>query len=139
MTGTLANLLHGLSTVPEDEEMHLAGHIVRGSSGRVRVIVAGVYLDIDADDIVDVTNGRLSDRFAIPVNIILRRGAPIYAIGSSDPYRDLIDRGRVPFAFLARPQEKAQRFSIEKRRTTLHRKERKFLQKNGVLSEARTP
>ena len=67
------------------------------------------------------------------VEVALRSGATLQGIGPSEPFRNQVETGGIPFTILTRPPEKAHRHSIEKRRVRFHEKERDFLKKYGLF------
>jgi hypothetical protein len=80
--------------------------LVTGGCERVRVILGSYYLDVEADDVLDLEEMPLPDGVvpgsAIAARVTLKPGARLQGVGSATAYRDALYRG-LPFALTTRP------------------------------------
>jgi hypothetical protein len=90
------------------EEVVLAGFLLRGGAGAVRIVAGSLCLDFAADDVVAVYELPLADgvepSFAIPVRLRLRVGARLLDASPADLYEELLVKDPQPFAIAARPE-----------------------------------
>lgn len=104
-------LLDGLPVMPDPpmhaQEFTLAGYLVRGEPGTVRLIAGTLCLDFAVDKVVEVEEQELPEGvgagFAIPVQVRLRTGVSLLNASPADIYEPLLFKVRRPFAISARP------------------------------------
>lgn len=138
MSRALDQLLERLATVPDvADAITLEGHLLRGPQGCIRFVTGGLCLDVEADDVLAIEERGGSDRYAIPVRIVVRRGLAVHGIGSSEPFKGLIGEGRVPFA--VRTRKPITRNNAGDRRKEFHLEERRFLEKYGLVPASGNP
>lgn len=91
-----------------DEGVALAGFLLRGGEGAVRIVTGSLCLDFAADDVVAIDELPLPQGvepgFAIPVELRLRVGARLLGASPGDLYEELLVKDPRPFAIAARPE-----------------------------------
>src|SRR4051794_16129618 len=99
--------LEGLPAVdnPRDE-LVLAGFLLRGNVGALRLVSGHLCLELAAEDVLAVEEQPfpegLGESLAIPVELRLRPGARLLAVSPSDMYASLLIKEREPFALAVR-------------------------------------
>jgi hypothetical protein len=93
------------------EDVVLAGFLLRGGPDAIRLVTGGLCLDFAAQDVVAVDEQTLPQGvrqgFAIPVRLRLRVGARLLSASRSDVYEQLLVKDREPFAIAARADQTA--------------------------------
>ena len=107
----LAHLLDALGPEPghQPSSPHLVidGYLLRGERDAIRIVTGELALDFDADDILELTEIDLPKgapaSLAVPVTLVLRRGARLLACSAAAEYQPLLERPVEPFAYAVRP------------------------------------
>lgn len=135
MSHAIDHLLERLSTVTNDDEAEISmdGHILRGPLGCVRFVSRGLFLDFYSQDVLHINERGETDRYAIPVRIVVRSGVVVHNIGASDPFQGLIGEGCIPFAISTRESTELTLHDINDQRKEYDIKEQRFLEKYGLM------
>lgn len=94
------------------------GHLLRGDGESVRIVTGDLALDIDTRDVEEVIEIPLPEGFpsslAVPVSVLLKRGARLLGCSVASEYAPLLERPILPFAYAVRtsypPMQVAPRF-----------------------------
>jgi len=91
-----------------DDSIVLTALLVPGPAGRVRVLVWPLYLEFDAEDVIEITEisqpSELRLQAAIAVEVRLRLGASLLALHSPEALPVATLGGPLPFALATRPR-----------------------------------
>ena len=93
----------------------IAGIMVAGHPGQVRLLVDRLVLDLDEDDVVEASElpvpAGLVEDLAQPVRLVLRRGARLLGAGAADAYDNVVWRRGELFSMRTRRDEPSWRMS----------------------------
>src|SRR5262245_3361915 len=91
--------LHARLPLDVNEEragISMKGYLIRGPSGRIRVIVEPLCLEFRQQDVLKIEECEFSqsgnEAHAIPVRLVLCEGAQLLGVWLSGPYRDVLPR-----------------------------------------------
>ncbi len=116
------NLLNALGTQSDDarptDDLVIDGYLLRGQTGSIRIVTGELALAFDIDDVLAITEVELppdvSPALAVPVNLVLKRGARLLDCSPAAEYLPLLERPIEPFAYAVRttfpPMQHAPRF-----------------------------
>lgn len=96
--------------VPQsDRALIVQGLLVPSPSGRIRIILDGLWMEFGKRDIIDAEElpplETLRPGAAIHARFWLRQGTRLLGVGASEPYRDSLFASREPFAVAVRQGE----------------------------------
>ena len=93
----------------------IAGIMVAGHPGQVRLLVDQLVLDLDEEDVVEASElpapPGLVGELAQPVRLVLRRGARLLGAGAADAYENVVWRREELFSMRTRRDEPSWRMS----------------------------
>jgi len=116
-----------------EELFSIEGIMVAGHPGQIRLLVDQAVIDLNEDDVVSASelpgSLGLEERIAQPVRLVLRRGARLLDVGTSEPYRDVVWQQVELFAMRTRREEPAWEMSESYRDL-----ERKFFASYGIMN-----
>ena len=107
-----------------------------GDRSKIRLVTGNLCFEFHSDDILSVEEQVVPQdvypKLGVPVRIVLRKGSSIVAAYSSLPYRDLLLKGRKPFAFATR-NALPSHIGIS---PAYREKEKEFLSRYGIFPSA---